>query len=110
MLVVMGESDLLVSPLVVSHMLAQVSLRRELRAVCDELFGSGGAEIVVHRSELYLDGDARVSFTQLQRRALLRGEIALGVATLADGVQVNPPVDRVWERDEVRDVIVLTTS
>jgi hypothetical protein len=52
-----GDSDLLVSPLVVSHMLAQISFRPKLRAVCDELFGSGGEEIVVQAAVLYHDED-----------------------------------------------------
>ena len=39
------QEEILVSPVVLSHMLAQVTLRRELRAVFDELFGPGGAEV-----------------------------------------------------------------
>ena len=105
-----GDSDLLVSPLVVSHMLAQVSLRRELRAVCDELFGAGGAEIVAESAALYLEGDEAATFAQLQRRALLRGEVAMGVATSAGETIINPPLEQSWGVGEVRELIVLVTS
>jgi hypothetical protein len=37
------RGEVIVSPVILSHMLAQVALRRELRAVFDELFGPGGA-------------------------------------------------------------------
>jgi hypothetical protein len=39
--------EVLISPLVLSYILAQITLRPELRAVFDELFGPGGAEIEV---------------------------------------------------------------
>ena len=44
-----GTGEIIVSPLIVSHMLARVALRRELRAVFDELFSSNGCEILFRR-------------------------------------------------------------
>ncbi len=43
------RGEVIVSPVIISHMLARVALRRELRAVFDELFGSGGSEIFFRR-------------------------------------------------------------
>jgi hypothetical protein len=39
------QSEMMISPMIVSHVLAQVALRRELRVVLDELFTVDGAEI-----------------------------------------------------------------
>lgn len=100
----------LVSPLVLSHMLAQVALRRELRPVFDELFGPGGAEIVAHPAELYIEGDSAITFQVIRRRAFLRGEVALGVSTSEEVVHVNPPKDQQWQPGELREVLVLLTS
>src|SRR5690554_3614911 len=47
------QSEMLISPMVLSHILAQVALRRELRVVLDELFTAGGAEIQFRSPEDY---------------------------------------------------------
>jgi hypothetical protein len=105
------ETEQVVTPLVLSHMLAQVALRRELRAVFDELFGPGGAEIVVHSAADLTEGvGGETTFEQLQRRALERGEVAVGVTTADGGVHVNPPKDRSWSATSLRGVVVLVTS
>lgn len=105
-----SRGEVLISPLVLSHMLAHVALRPELRAVFEELFTVGGAEITFRPLAEYADGaresggvagggapgDGRESdggasgaaagegpstFGELQRAAQARGEIALGVRT-----------------------------
>ena len=44
------NTEVLVTPMIASHVLAQVALRRELNVVYAELFGAGGAEICFVRS------------------------------------------------------------
>ncbi len=109
------RSEVLVSPLILSHMVAQVVLRHELRAVFDELFGPGGPEIFLHPPAPYgLEGQD-ASFADIQQAAAARGEIALGVriehdmAQSTHGFHLNPPRSQRWTLSPDDDVIVLTT-
>jgi ion channel POLLUX/CASTOR len=108
------RGEVIISPVILSHMLAQVALRRELRAVFDELFGPGGAEIMFRAPADYtLSGD--VGFSEIAAAAQLRGEIALGVRpregreARGGGVALNPAPDRRFELDVGDEIVVLTT-
>jgi len=121
------RGEVIVSPVIISHMLARVALRRELRAVFDELFGSGGSEIFFRRIADYelaenrgnsavSDAGTRVcSFADLQRAANARGEIAIGIRRSGQdgkpggGVQLNPGRDERLRLSEDDEIIVLTT-
>ena len=123
------RGEVIVSPVIISHMLARVALRRELRAVFDELFGSGGSEIFFRRIGGYelaksLDTSAgpdagtteRVyRFADLQRGAGARGEIAIGIRRTGQhgkpggGVQLNPGRDERLRLKDDDEMIVLTT-
>jgi hypothetical protein len=121
------RGEVIVSPVIISHMLARVALRRELRAVFDELFGSGGSEIFFRRIADYewagnLDesavadaGERVYSFAELQRAADARGEIAIGIRRAGQdgkpggGVQLNPGRDERLHLNEDDEIIVLTT-
>ncbi|MBJ6136743.1 CASTOR/POLLUX-related putative ion channel [Marinobacter litoralis] len=72
------RSEMLISPMILSHVLAQVALRRELRVVLDELFTVGGAEIQFRDPEDY-PLPASADFQFLEKTLATRGEIALGV-------------------------------
>jgi hypothetical protein len=121
------RGEVIVSPLIVSHMLARVTLRRELRAVFDKLFTSDGSEILFRRiadcrlpeilSKIpgYESHRADYTFADLQRAADARGEIAIGIRragqekTSRGGVELNPGRDQHLELNEEDDLIVLTT-
>ncbi len=89
------RSEMLISPMILSHILAQVALRRELRVVLDELFTVGGAEIQFRDPSDYpLPGS--VDFHLLERILADEGEIALGVFRQKADAQgrhlhLNPP-------------------
>jgi ion channel POLLUX/CASTOR len=107
------DTEVLVSPLVVSHMLAQVALRRELRAVFDELFGPGGAEIMFRPVTGWELHDRSSTFRRMEQVAARHGDIALGVRTAAADsriITLNPPRDREWTLTAGDDVIVLARS
>lgn len=76
-----SAGEVIVSPSILSHMLAHIALRPELGAVFSELFTAGGAEITFRPLTGYVDqeGDGAVPFEALQRAAFARGEVALGV-------------------------------
>jgi hypothetical protein len=121
------RGEVIVSPLIISRMLARVALRRELRAVFDELFGSGGSEIFFRRiadsglaenhneSEVPDAGERVYSFADLQRAADARGEIAIGIRRTGQddkpggGVQLNPGRDERQRLNDDDEIIVLTT-
>jgi hypothetical protein len=91
------QSEMMISPMIVSHVLAQVALRRELRVVLDELFTVGGAEIQFRDPQDY-PLPASADFEVLEKVVAARGELALGIwrnQANANGrhVTLNPPRD-----------------
>jgi hypothetical protein len=85
----------MISPMIVSHILAQVALRRELRVVLDELFTVGGSEIQFRDPHDY-PLPASVDFHMLQRILGKSGEVVLGLyragqAGNKEQLQLNPP-------------------
>ena len=109
------SEEILVSPMILSHMLAQVALRRELRAVFDVLFGPGGAEIFFRKARDYGVTGREVNFEDLQEMVAGCGEIALGLRLakgqqgLRGGVQLNPDRALTWNLGEEDELVVLST-
>ena len=110
------RGEVIVSPIIVSHTLARVALRRELRAVIDELFSSGGCEIFFRHIADYGLAQGEYSFADLQRTADTRGEVAIGIRwagqdqTQGGGVQLNPRRDEHLKLNENDELIVLATD
>ena len=99
---------------ILSHMLAQVVLRRELGAVFDELFGPGGAEIVYRSAAEYGLTGRSIRFADALEAAARQGETALGfhfdtATTPETGALLNPPRDAIYRLGKGDDVVVLTT-
>jgi hypothetical protein len=109
------RGEVIVSPVIVSHMLARVALRRELRAVFDELFSSGGSEIFFRRMADYDVPGGECVFTDLLRAADARGEVAIGIRRSGQegrpggGVELIPGRDERLRLNEDDEIIVLTT-
>ena len=122
------SGEIIVSPVIVSHMLTRVALRRELDAVFDELFSSGGSEIIFRPIAEYdlaetlaqipdhdLTG-GEYTFVDLQRAAQTRGEIAIGIRRADQersphgGVELNPGRDENLQLNVEDDLIVLATN
>lgn len=102
--------DHLVSPRIISHILAQVALRRELRAVYDELFGPGGAEFsFVPAADYGLLGQ-RVPFREVCHLAHRRGETALGLRRADRSLELNPAADAEHMFDDGDALIVVVTD
>ena len=105
------HSETLISPLILSHMLAQVALRRELRIVYDELFTQGGAEILFRPACDY-PLPANADFRILEQVAASQGQTALGVyhPQKSDPQQrllLNPPRDTALALDDGDQVVIL---
>lgn len=109
--------EVIVSPLLLSHMLAQVALRRELRGVFDELFGPGGAEIELAAAGSIGLAGTRLSFRELERAARATGRTALGVRSHAESgdesagaIHLNPAREHQWTLTAEDEVILLTAG
>ena len=107
--------EVIISPLILSHILAHVALRRELNTVFEELFTVGGAEIYFRAPSYYGINDGEVSFKEMQSSITQYGDIGLGLRTMANGrennggIQLNPSPDSLWTLNDQTSVIVLTT-
>ena len=122
------HGEIIVSPVIVSHMMTRVTVRRELRAVFEELFGPSGAEIQYRRIADYAPSPGssqaggeppsklECTFAELQRAADARGEIAIGIRRAGQeqspggGVELNPGRDERLELIADDTLVVLTTS
>ncbi len=108
------QSEMLISPMILSHILAQVALRRELRVVLDELFTVGGAEIRFRDPEDY-PLPASADFHVLEKVLAAEGEVALGVfRATADArgrhLLMNPPRRQYLELQVGDRLVVLCQS
>lgn len=108
------KSEMLISPMILSHILAQVALRRELRVVLDELFTVGGAEIQF-RDPKDFPLPANADFQLLEKVVADRGDIALGVfREVADEqgrhLQMNPERTQFLELQSEDRIVVLSLS
>ncbi len=85
------ETEMLSTGVIISHLLAQIALRRELGVVYDALFGSSGSEFTFRRAaDLGLAGQAH-HFPDFQDLAASFGTVALGVREHASGrLHLNP--------------------
>ncbi|HSR62678.1 MAG TPA: hypothetical protein VLN56_04660 [Gammaproteobacteria bacterium] len=79
--------ELLITPRLQSHMLAQVTMRRDLNTVFEHLFGAGGAELALHPAA---GMETTETFLQLQRELAAVGEIALGIRLARGQIELNP--------------------
>ena len=85
--------EVMISSLIVSHMLVQIALRRELNVVFEELFTAGGAEITFHAATNYDVVGKQLTFRELAEIARREGETLIGVyQRSARSIEVAKPV------------------
>lgn len=110
-----GTSEVLTTATLVSHMMAQIALRSELRVVFEDLFGPEGSEIFFRPASVYDLAGTEVAFDEIRRAAAERNETALGIRLVArsnevdDEVIVNPPRDRRFTLSATDELVVLVT-
>jgi len=109
-----SADDVIVSDLLVSRLLAQVSRTPRLVDVFDQLFGHVGSETHVRPVEEYVTGDGAVSVSTLIEAASRRGETFIGYRIAARstqhpdfGVVINPLTSRLVTFVEGDHLIVL---
>jgi len=97
--------------MILSHILAQVALRRELRTVLDDLFTVGGPEIQFRDPDDY-PLPAKTDFQVLEKVVATKGEIALGIFRGAADehgrhLLLNPPRQQLLDLGEGDRLLVL---
>lgn len=109
------RSEVIVGPMIMSHLLAQIALRRELHTIYNELFTVGGAEIIFRSPGEYDLKPGTYKFDEISARARAYGETALGLYTPAataeerTSLQLNPNRNLDLDVSEVASLVVLTT-
>jgi hypothetical protein len=109
------QEEVLISPMILSHMLAHVALRPDLNAIFRELFSSGGAEIFFRPAGAYDLVNREVNFREVQDAVAMGGDTALGVHIHAEslspngGVHLNPDREQPWTIRPEDEIVVLAT-
>jgi len=117
-----GSSEVIIPPLALSHIMAQVALRRELRVVFDDLFGPEGTEVFFRPAQSYGLEGTEVDFAEIQRAVAKHNETALGLRRArsakapTDGAPhapiellINPPRNERWTLGPGDELVVLAT-
>ncbi|MDL2199025.1 ion channel DMI1 [Halopseudomonas aestusnigri] len=112
-LVVRKRGETIVSPMILSHLMAQIAQRRELGLMFEELLTTGGPELVFLDPRHY-PMQSVTTFADLEAIVALHGDTALGVFRLkADEqgrrLQLNPQRDKPLRLAEGDQLVVLTT-
>jgi hypothetical protein len=105
-----SQDDVMVSSMLVSFMLSQVALSRELGAVFGALTDPGGPELTLVPAGGYLSCGEPVCFTDIQQAAHERGEIALGLRIEDQGsrrVILNPERTERWQLGSQDELIIV---
>lgn len=113
-----SKTDILVSPRLISMLLAQVSQQLMLERVYADLMNAHANEIYLKPIKRYSRQPTTCTFADLMRGALKLGEIAIGVKNCAEvknaaknfGIRINPPKDVMLGLSEGDEVIVISHS
>lgn len=109
------KSELIIETMILSHLLAQVSLRRELHCIYDELFTVGGAEIIFRTPKEYNIKEQKLTFRELEQKGAAYNETVLGVYSLQTPgskikpLQLNLTGDQPIEIHDTLQIVALTT-
>ena len=103
------HDDVLVSPQLISYLLSQIALRRELGGIFAELSRVGGPQMEL-RQLSPADYPEPIGFEELARAAQHRGDIALGLLPREGELALNPDRSSRWQIREGDQLVILTTD
>ena len=84
------QTDMIISPVVLSHLMAQVALRPELFAIYEELFSVTGAEISLHPLSASGIKPGTYKYRTLRKQSLPQGGTLLGILTGSNYATKHP--------------------
>jgi len=109
------NGEVLITPLILSRILAHVALRPELNIVFDELFTTGGAEVYFRPAAEYGISTGKLRFEEIQGIVAGEGDTALGIRKTGNirnsrgGIELNPPGSDMVRINAGDEIVVLTT-
>lgn len=113
-----SKTDIMISPRLISMLLAQVSQQLMLDRVYADLMNANANEIYLKPVERYSRDPAGCTFVDLMRGAARLGELAIGVKINGKstgpagdfGIRINPPRDEPLSLDAADEVIVVSRT
>lgn len=78
------NGEVIISPLILSNLLAGVALQRDVNSIYKELLTVGGAEIIFRNPEEYGLEQGIIPFWEIENKALEFGETLLGALMIKD--------------------------
>ncbi len=110
--------DFIISDLIVSLLIAQISQNRELKLVFDDLMNPEGSEIYIRDVSEYVQTGKPLNFYTVVEAAQAFGEVAIGYRLAAEvnnpekayGIRVNPPKSKEFIFSEGDQIIVIAES
>ncbi|WP_439484172.1 CASTOR/POLLUX-related putative ion channel [Cyclobacterium plantarum] len=108
------QSEVIISPMVLSHLLAGIALQRELNSIYNELFTVGGAEIIFRDLNEYGVSFGKLHFHELESLATAHGETVLGIYLnradeAGNHLLLNPSKGKKIDLSDKDRLVVLTT-
>jgi hypothetical protein len=109
------KSEVIIGPLILSHLLAAIALRRELHSLYNELLTVGGAEIIFREPSEYGLKNGEIKFRELEALAEGFHETALGLYRIVNRDEVavdlimNPDRDATLQISDNTSLVVITT-
>lgn len=85
------RAEVLVSPQILAHVVAQAALRRELRAVYDALFAAGGTDLALLPAQRYAAAGRAWRYEELAIRVRRSGDTLLGWLLDGGHLRLDPP-------------------
>jgi hypothetical protein len=105
-----GVDDFIVSDALASLMLAQLSERRELREVFDDLFDPNGSVLELRPASAFVDENVETTYAEIVAAGIAAEASVLGWRLGVTGeVMMNPPKDRKVTLGPGDDVLVIGT-
>jgi hypothetical protein len=109
-----ASAEVIVSPVILSHIVAHVTLRPELNPVFHELFGLSGPEISFGSAAVFGLQGREVTFPEIQGAVAANGAIALGVACnghfgAQSAIELNPDRNKSWALGAKDKILVLSS-
>lgn len=99
--------ELIISPRVVSYMISQVSLKKNLNLVFNELFKYGTPEIYLAPGTAIIQKNTEMTFSDIEYIAYSQDKIALGVITKNSDIFLNPKKDKSFTDDDISKIIIM---
>lgn len=109
------NGEVIISPLILSNLLAGVALQRDVNSIYKELLTVGGAEIIFRSPEEYEIAQGLIAFWELENKAIEFGETVLGIFEMNGNMRsdeallLNPGRHKKIEIKHGVQLVVLTT-